>query len=314
MGITLKGWQNRGALSAAKRSDNAGNRRWYKRGDDPNATSEFNEIYLRLFSNDPNSPYAETNAPCGDDPNKAYICFSYDVDGNLTEDVLYKYMYDAENRLTEQVPNKDPNELTDEDKKYVYTYDYLGRLVRTRVYAWDPNEAEWPSTPEEDRRYIYHGRLRLLELDDEKARVHKYIWGPGLGGGLGGPGSLLGIRDVETQTNYICFHDGGGSLCQLVDRSNGNVDAMYDYNGRTRAATDPCVDGPLMVDDCDLCGPCFFDWYVTWRTPYPICGCGTRYSNPGCGGTSGPCAASPLPLLTEGERPCSACLGITLQF
>ena len=71
--------------------------------------------------------------------------------------------------------------LTADDKKLVFTYDYLNRRVRKVVYAWDPNEGEsgdWSATAELDLRYIYHERLLLLELE----------------GGMGG------VTDVEAIT------------------------------------------------------------------------------------------------------------------
>ena len=131
----------------------------------------------------------------------------------------------------------DPNNLTADDKKLVFTYDYLNRRVRKLVYAWDPEEGEggdWSSTAELDLRFIYHERLLLLELDglDSNAKVRKHVWGPGTDGRLGGLNSLLGTRDIHSTTNYVCFNNGTGSVAQLLDRSDGSVDAKYVYDTR----------------------------------------------------------------------------------
>jgi hypothetical protein len=98
---------------------------------------------------------------------------------------LHKHTCHAENRLVEVIPAEDdPNNLTADDKKLVFTYDYLNRRVRKVVYAWDPNEGEsgdWSATAELDLRFICHERLLLLELDglDSNAKVRKHVWGPG---------------------------------------------------------------------------------------------------------------------------------------
>ena len=149
-----------------------------------------------------------------------------------------RYTRDAENRLIEVLPAEDdPNNLTADYKKLVFTYDYLNRRVRKVVYAWDPEEGEsgdWSSTAELDLRFIYHERLLLLELDglDGNAKVRKHVWGPGSDGRLAGLNSLLGVRDMDSTTNYVCFNNGTGSVAQLLDRSDGSVDAKYVYDTR----------------------------------------------------------------------------------
>ena len=145
---------------------------------------------------------------------------------------------DAENRLIEVVQAEDdPNNLTAADNKLVFKYDYLNRRVEKLVYAWDPNQGDngdWATTASLDRRFMYHDRLLLLELDglDSNARIRKYAWGAGTDGKLGGPNSLLAIRDVDADTNYICFNNGSGSVAQLLDRSDGSFDAAYVYDTR----------------------------------------------------------------------------------
>jgi len=201
-----------------------------------------NALNLYASINDPNDPETPTES------------FTYDEDQNLIEDGSFEYTYDAENRLVEVVPAEDdPNNLTADDKKLVFTYDYLNRRVRKVVYAWDPNEGEsgdWSSTAELDLRFIYHERLLLLELDglDSNAKVRKHVWGPGTDGRLGGLNSLLGIRDIDSSTNYVCFNNGTGSVAQLLDRSDGSVDAayVYDTRGDTVRNTGPyAADNPL---------------------------------------------------------------------
>ncbi len=130
------------------------------------------------------------------------------------------------------------------------------------MYAWDPEEREsgdWSATAELDLRFIYHERLLLLELDglDSNAKVRKYVWGPGSDGRLGGLNSLLGVRDIASTTNYVCFNNGSGSVAQLLDRSDGSVDAKYVYDTRgdtvrntgTYAADNPLRYRAMYFDD-----------------------------------------------------------------
>ena len=139
------------------------------------------------------------------------------------------------------------------DKKLVFKYDYLNRRVEKLVYAWDPNQGDngdWATTASLDRRFMYHDRLLLLELDglDSNARVRKYAWGAGTDGKLGGENSLLAIRDVDADTNYICFNNGSGSVAQLLDRSDGSLDAAYVYDTRgdtVRESGSYAADNPL---------------------------------------------------------------------
>ncbi len=245
--------------------DKAGNWDWFTLGSDPNTPYIPDNLNLYASINDPNAPTTPTES------------FTYDKDQNLTEDGSFEYASDAENRLTEVVPAEDdPNNLTADDKKLVFTYDYLNRRVRKLVYAWDPNEGEsgdWSATAELDLRYIYHERLLLLELDglDSNAKVRKHVWGPGSDGRLGGRNSLLGVRDIDSTTNYVCFNNGTGSVAQLLDRSDGSVDAkyVYDTRGDTVRNTGPFADdNPLRYNG----------WYFDAELDYAGTECDGLYS------------------------------------
>jgi hypothetical protein len=135
--------------------------------------------------------------------------------------------------------------VTADDKKYVHAYDYMGRRVRKAVYAWDPNAADWSATAELDLRFMHHERKLLLELDglDSLAKLRKYVWGPDPGSGRapyrpnGRDASLdrlLAVGDVSGSTDYVCFTNAGGSVVQLLDRSDGSIDAKYVYDDPLR--------------------------------------------------------------------------------
>ena len=61
--------------------------------------------------------------------------FSYDDDGNLTQDGRWQYFYDGENRLIRMESRT--SVLSSRRRKLVFTYDYLGRRVKKAVYTWN---------------------------------------------------------------------------------------------------------------------------------------------------------------------------------
>jgi hypothetical protein len=142
------------------------------------------------------------------------------------------------NRLAAVIP-KNP---VDESKKLKFTYDYMGRRVRKRVFDWDPaaggGAGGWTDTPETDRRYVYYNWLLLMEYEgQDNTKLYKYVWGLDLGStgvspDLGQAGGtldrppprqgqvrgLLAVRDVPAGLNYFYFHDANGNVGQLVER------------------------------------------------------------------------------------------------
>ena len=193
----------------------------------------------------------------------------------------------------------DPANLTADDNKLIFTYDYLNRRVRKVVYAWDPEEGEsgdWSATAELDLRFMYHERLLLLELDglDSNAKVRKYVWGPGSHGRLGGLNSLLGMRDVDGSSNHVCFNDGAGKLVQVMSRtSTGCPYENYEDDGLRAAPWQACTwDPPFWWPYCDTCDPCYLGYSITVRRDIwhngpifdmevPMCSCGPSPDNPG---------------------------------
>ncbi|MFQ5806614.1 MAG: hypothetical protein ACE5I3_09205 [Phycisphaerae bacterium] len=179
----------------------------------------------------------------------------------------------------------DPNQLTADDKKIEYEYDYRGRRISTRVYAWETEKEQWET--EQHRRFMYYERMRILTLDDNKDVLFKLVWGPdrtsaGSGRGLYRPGSrgtplgqLLAVGDDPNSVDYVCVHDGAGNLGQIAKRSDGELIAKYDYNGqRRRAAVLGECEDPNSLDDCDQWGPCFLGyWPRADGSFYTICGC-----------------------------------------
>jgi len=192
--------------------------------------------------------------------------FSFDLDGNLTEDGTYQYAWDAENRLVLVEPASSP---ANGDKKLEFAYDYMGRRVQKKVYTH--NGSQWNLTLE--RRFVWADWLMLLELDGNNAVAAKYTWGLDLAGqnGLvndiesaGGIGGLLAVHDPEDDPtpdkNYVYFYDANGNVGQLVAWASGyggatgyewhadRLVARYEYDpygGELVATGDYAADNPF---------------------------------------------------------------------
>ena len=192
--------------------DNIGNRESYTPGTASPTTYTANQL----------NQYTATATPAE--------TFTHDFDGNLTGDADYTYIWNGENRLTTVTP-KAPVSVG--DKQLVFHYDYLGRRFRKLVYTWQGDPLSWELTAK--RLFIYDGWNLLLELDamDSSNVDSKYTWGMDLSGtlhGAGGIGGLLATHDVDSSTDYVYFHDANGNIGQLVDISDGSVDAKYEYD------------------------------------------------------------------------------------
>src|SRR5207245_5463226 len=83
--------------------------------------------------------------------------FSYDMDGNLTNDGHYSYTWDAENRpvfmqTVSGLPNAAQFQLS-------FEYDWQGRRIRKQVSTW--NGHKWTLTT--DTNFMYDGWNLLVE-------------------------------------------------------------------------------------------------------------------------------------------------------
>jgi RHS repeat-associated protein len=161
--------------------------------------------------------------------------FAYDADGNLTNDAVWVYTWDAENRLISM-----SNTLavaTADRKRLDFGYDWQNRRREKKVYGWDSSIGNW--VIQSDTLFLYDGWDLVAELDNSnpqqgKPLIRSYTWGPDLSGtmdGAGGIDSLLIVTDASTGTNYNHFaaYDGNGNVTALV-KEDGTVTAQYEYS------------------------------------------------------------------------------------
>lgn len=184
-----------------------------------------------------------------DDPNLAVFMpvspeiMDYDADGNLVEDGLWRYTYDALNQLV-AMETKDAithNTLASmsqgvASRRIEFAYDYLGRRVAKVVKDYDTQQVI------RSHRYLYQGWNVIAEyevpgssgiLDSgalSSAPARTFYWGLDIVGTLtqsGGVGALLMIQDGNNQ--YYPAYDGNGNITGLLDNS-GNAAAKYEYS------------------------------------------------------------------------------------
>ncbi|MBN1795294.1 MAG: hypothetical protein JW804_01345 [Sedimentisphaerales bacterium] len=136
------------------------------------------------------------------------VVYSYDDNGNLINDGVFKYYYDSENRLT------DVNDQTN-SPIVSYEYDYLDRRVRKTDYTQYPVRIT---------QYVYDGDSIIAEYDGNGDLLRKYIYSPAID-------EPILIIDVDNQTENIYYYhfDGLGSIVALSNVNNCIVE-RYSYD------------------------------------------------------------------------------------
>jgi RHS repeat-associated protein len=132
--------------------------------------------------------------------------YSYDINGNLTDDGLFKYYYDCENPLT------DVNDQSD-TAVASYSYDYLGRRILKTVYG----------SPDVTTKYCYDGDQVIAEYDGSDNLLRKYVYGPG----IDEPICMIDVTDSNAV--YYYHFDGLGNIAALSDE-NADIVESYSYD------------------------------------------------------------------------------------
>jgi YD repeat-containing protein len=149
--------------------------------------------------------------------------FSYDADGNLTQDGRWDYTWDGENRLIRMVTRT----AVGPQQRVEFGYDFQGRRVSKKVWA----NSQGTGTPVQDVRFLYDGWNVVAELNATNRNVvRSFTWGLDLSGsphGAGGVGGLLAVRSVDLATTGFAAYDGNGNVAGLVSAADGTVLAQY---------------------------------------------------------------------------------------
>ena len=159
--------------------------------------------------------------------------FSYDADGNLTNDGRWAYTWDAENRLAAMTVN------TNVGPQYqlTFTYDSKGRRIQKVVAA--------NGVALSTNKFLYDGWNLIGETGPNNSLIRSYVWGTDLSGSMQGAGGVGGLLEMSyygsSRTNCFAAYDGNGNVAALVNAADGTALANYEYGpfGEGIRATGP---------------------------------------------------------------------------
>jgi len=213
-------------------------------------------------------------------PARTETQFDYDGSGNLTDDSLRTYEWDALDRLTAVEVRDSVVDLPDAVRLRVeFTYDHAGRRTSKKVLHWDPQQGQSGAfVADRHVRFVYAGWLLLAELDEDLQNPgtwrlwRSYVWGRDLSGGAGPAGSaaggIAGLRAVRhhnlstgaIEATYWPVYDQRGNVVALVDPDAAGGPAKvatFEYGPYGELilldAADPSTGGLLLVDPSALC-------------------------------------------------------------
>ena len=154
--------------------------------------------------------------------------FSYDADGNLTNDGTWTLTWDAENRSKKFTAF---GAVAGTTFGLASTYDYLGRRIQKDSFHTSTLPmTNWANT----YKIVYDGWNPIAVLDADNNLLYSFMWGTDLSGtmqGAGGVGGLLAMTDYldKDPATYFYAYDGNGNVLALVSAADGSVAAQYEY-------------------------------------------------------------------------------------
>ena len=132
-----------------------------------------------------------TNGGTGSGTNGGFLwpaasqTLAYDASGNLTNDGVWSYRWDSENRLVEMVMAANISNLPgSQRKKLEFAYDNQGRRIRKTVSNWV--SGNWSQVS--DSLFVYDGWNLITALNGSRAPAATFVWGLDLSGSEGGAG------------------------------------------------------------------------------------------------------------------------------
>ena len=155
---------------------------------------------------------------------------AYDASGNLTNDGLWFYRWDSENRLVEMTHSPSIAEFPHTQRqKLEFTYDCQGRRIGKKVSYWNGSSAFVLAT---DYLYLYDGWNLIAILNSDRQPLSTFTWGLDLSGneiGAGGVGGLLSLTHHSPLATHLYAYDGNGNVTALLNSADGSVSARYEY-------------------------------------------------------------------------------------
>ena len=190
------------------------------------AQAEVEAVYLPPDPQDPDEYTATTNHLFFAQSPEA---FTYDLDGNLTQDGRFNYSWDARNQLI-SVVTRDDLPVSVPRCKVEYTYDHGGRRILKQVFT--PDNGNWLLGKSSSFAYDRWNVIAETVVDHALQTTNhcSYVWGKDLSGTMQGAGGIGGLLAVirDDGTYYPCY-DANGNVTEYVD-GTGAIVAHYEYD------------------------------------------------------------------------------------
>lgn len=162
---------------------------------------------------------------------------AYDLDGNLTDDGVWLYTWDGENRLKSMEHKDYGGSASKLYYKLTFDYDSQSRRIRKQVQTKTTFGGAWGGAT--SHLYVYDDWNLLLWVNGSVAK-QGYHWLPDMSGtwqGAGGVRGLVGIsyKDQGGAAYYWSLnvgYDGNGNVVGLYGDVGGSTGlyAVYEYD------------------------------------------------------------------------------------
>ena len=116
--------------------------------------------------------------------------YTYDLDGNLTQDGRWDYVWDAENRLTRMTSRS--GAPSGSVKRLEFVYDHQGRRIGKKVW----NNTAGTGDPALNQKLVYDGWNLIAVLYSSSSLLSSFTWGLDLSGSIQGAGGVGGLLAV----------------------------------------------------------------------------------------------------------------------
>ena len=188
---------------------------------------------------------------------RAQEVMSHDLDGNLTQDGLWTYTWDAENRLARMQSSQMSSNCGAPVMALDFAYDAGGRRTAKTVSCW--TNGGWMVVSK--LRFVYDGWNLVAELNaTNNGVIRSYAWGTDASGsmqGAGGVGGLLwATRSSDSSTHFTCY-DGNHNVMALVNAATGETSAQYEYGPFHELLR---ATGPMARENVFLAATKYQDW------------------------------------------------------
>ena len=127
----------------------------------------------------------------------------------------------------EAIPSPAPRQ------KLTFTYDYQGRRITKRVFAWNEANSFWE--PSKSLAFVYDGWNLVSGITNPTSQIEQtrcYVWGLDLSNSIQGAGGVGGLLAAYAPSSVV---GSPSSVAFAAFDANGNVSEYLDASGATAA-------------------------------------------------------------------------------